>query len=132
MEETQKADSKCDWGFFLQLIHQCLNIMFLEYVVWIFWSHEMSKVSIFSLAFNWTNFQIIHSCLTSYRLEDHPYITSANGLGGWARWGQKNCNFYADVQYCLCLSRVGEWVRKSPKWCWRNIGMVPKYFFMTV
>ena len=28
-------------------------------------------------------------------VRDHPYITSAKGLGGW---GQKNCNF-ADDQY---------------------------------
>ena len=31
-------------------------------------------------------------------LQDHPYIKSAKGLGGW---GQKNCHF-ADVQYYLC------------------------------
>ena len=34
---------------------------------------------------------------------DHPYITSAKGLGGW---DQKN-GIFADVQYFLCWHRVG-------------------------
>ena len=54
-------------------------------------------------------------------LGDHPYITSAKGLGGW---GQKMALF-ADVQYCIYEWYSG-WVRKSPKICWRNIGMIPR------
>ena len=53
---------------------------------------------------------------------DHPYITSAHGLGGW---GQKMAIF-ADVQYNLCWRIVGGWVKKSPKMCWCNIRMVPR------
>ena len=40
-------------------------------------------------------FEYVRTCLTYAR--DHPYIISANRLGGW---GQKNGNF-ADVQYYL-------------------------------
>ena len=55
-----------------------------------------------------------------YRVMDHPYITSAKRLGGW---GQKMTNF-AGFQYCIYVNTVGGYV-KSPKICWRNIGMVP-------
>ena len=51
---------------------------------------------------------------------DHPYITSAKGLGGW---GQK-MSIFADVQYCIYANIVGG-SEKSPKICWRNIGMIP-------
>ena len=27
-------------------------------------------------------------------------------------------------QHCLCWRRFGGWIRKSPKMCWHNIGMV--------
>ena len=46
-------------------------------------------------------------------LRDHPYITSANGLGGW---GQKTASF-VDVQYYIYADIVDGWVRKSPKIC---------------
>ena len=54
-------------------------------------------------------------------VRDHPYITSAKGFLGWV-W--KNAIF-ADVQYCFNADIVGGWVKKSPKICWRNKGMVP-------
>ena len=63
-----------------------------------------------------------HRCV-----RDHPYITLAKGLGDWS---QKNDilltfrNIYADVGW------VGGWIRKSPKTCWRNIGMVSKVWKM--
>ena len=55
-----------------------------------------------------------------YSVMDHPYITSAKGMG-W--WGKKTAIF-ADVQFYLCWRRSG-WIRKSPKVCSRNIRMVP-------
>ena len=39
--------------------------------------------------------------------------------------GVKKMAIFADVQYYLCWRRVSGWVRKSPKICWRNIGMEP-------
>ena len=46
-------------------------------------------------------------------LRDHPYITSAKGLGGW---GQEMA-IIDDVQYCAYADIVGGWVRISPKIC---------------
>ena len=40
--------------------------------------------------------------------------------------GLKKKAIFADVQYCFYPHIVGGWVWKSPKMCWRNIGMVPK------
>ena len=34
--------------------------------------------------------------------------------------------FFDDVQYCIYADIVGGWVKKSPKICWRNIGMAPE------
>ena len=39
--------------------------------------------------------------------------------------GVRKLAIFTDVQYYLCWHRVGRWVKKSPKMCWRNIGMVP-------
>ena len=39
--------------------------------------------------------------------------------------GVRKITIFADVQYYLCWLRASGWVRKSPKMCWRNIGMVP-------
>ena len=58
--------------------------------------------------------------LTSYRLGDHPYITSANGLGGC---GQQNCKWTggvwsAKLQFFLTFSTIYakvEWVSGSEK-----------------
>ena len=52
---------------------------------------------------------------------DQPYITLAKGLGGWSQ----NITIFADFQDRINASIVGQWVRKTPKICWRNIGMVP-------
>ena len=38
--------------------------------------------------------------------------------------GVKNGHF-SDVQYCIYTDLVGGLIRKSPKICWRNVGMVP-------
>ena len=50
---------------------------------------------------------------TAISTRDHPYITSAKGLGGW---GQK-MTIFADVQYCIYADIVGGWVRNRPKIC---------------
>ena len=55
-------------------------------------------------------------------LRDHPYIMSAKGLGGISKMA-----IFANVQYFSCWRRVGGWVRKTPKMCWLNIRMVPKW-----
>ena len=50
---------------------------------------------------------------TSY-LKDHLIITSATGLGEFAR----NMAIFAEVQYCIyddIVAWVGGWVRKSTK-----------------
>ena len=39
----------------------------------------------------------------TFYYRDHPYITSAKGLGGWV---QKTASF-ADVQYCIYADKVG-------------------------
>ena len=57
-------------------------------------------------------------------IRDHPYITSAKGLGGW---GQKKAVF-VDVQYCIYADLVRSgWVRKSPNIMLMTIRMVPIY-----
>ena len=40
--------------------------------------------------------------------------------------GSEKIAIFTDVQYYLCWRRVSGWVRKTPKICWRNIGMVPR------
>ena len=45
--------------------------------------------------------------------KDHPYITSAEGLGGWV---QKMAVF-TDFQYCIYADMGVGWVRKGPKMC---------------
>ena len=55
-------------------------------------------------------------------LGDHPFITSAIILGGWVR----KMAIFANVQYFMYADIVGGWVGKSPKICWRNIGMVQR------
>ena len=44
--------------------------------------------------------------------------------------GVRKMAIFADVQYYLCWRRVGWCVKKSPKMCWRNIGMVPYVTFI--
>ena len=51
---------------------------------------------------------------------DHPYITSAKGLGGWVI----QMSIFADVQYCIYADLVCGWVRKSLKFYWHNIWTV--------
>ena len=47
-----------------------------------------------------------------YRVvRDHPYITSAKGLGGWVK---KKARF-ADVQYCIYADKV-DGVQKGQKY----------------
>ena len=56
-----------------------------------------------------------------YPLRDHPYITSAKGLGGSRKWPVL-LTFSA---ICIYADKVGWWGPKRPKINWRNIGMVP-------
>ena len=48
-------------------------------------------IAIFKQYFNW-KFPATVSCI-----RDHPYITSAKGLGGWVQ----KMAIFADVQYCI-------------------------------
>ena len=59
--------------------------------------------------------------MISKLIRDHPYFTSAYGLG---RLVQKKANF-ADVQYCIYADIVNGWVQKSTNMCWHNIWTVP-------
>ena len=52
-------------------------------------------------------------------LRDHPFITSAYGLGGFRKWP-----FFANVQYCILVELVVGCVQQSPKICRRNISLV--------
>ena len=53
--------------------------------------------------------------MISKLIGDHPYITSAYGLGGLV---QKKATF-ADVQCCIYadIDLVNGWVQKSPNMC---------------
>ena len=53
-----------------------------------------------------------------------PFIYNITSAKRWVGEVRKMAIF-ADFRYYLCWRRVGEWVRKSPKMCWRNIGMDP-------
>ena len=60
-------------------------------------------------------------CKGTYLLEDHPFIKSSKGLGGWV-WKWQFFLPFSTVFMLTC-----GWVRKSPKMCWRNIGMDPSF-----
>jgi hypothetical protein len=53
--------------------------------------------------------EIIVKNLSKAKVGDHPYITSAKGLGEWV---QKNAIF-VDVYYCIYADIFGGWVRKK-------------------
>ena len=42
-------------------------------------------------------------------VRDHPYITSAKGLGGWVL----KMVIFADVQYCIYADIMGGWVGQT-------------------
>ena len=46
-------------------------------------------------------------------VRDHPYITSAKGLGEWVQ----KIAIFADVHYCIYADILGGWVRKRTKIC---------------
>ena len=60
------------------------------------------------------------SLATDFLIETIPILSQQMDWVGEVR----KMAFFADVQYNLCWRRVGGWVRKRPKMCWRNIGMV--------
>ena len=62
-----------------------------------------------------TNFQFIEIIV-----RDHPYITSAKGLGGSRKWP-----VLLTFSTCIYADLVDGWVRKSTKLYKRNIWMVP-------
>ena len=51
--------------------------------------------------------------------------------GDWVG-GVRKMAIFADVQYYSCWRRVGGWVKKSSKMCWRNIGTVPNTFWRSI
>ena len=53
----------------------------------------------------WEAFTFLNSAGILAR--DHPYIPSANGLGGWVQ----KMAIFADVQYCVYADKVGESVK---------------------
>ena len=54
----------------------------------------------------YVNFLLRQRNLIKHFIKDHPYITSAKGLG-W--WGQKMAVF-SDVQYCIYADNHSGWV----------------------
>ena len=51
------------------------------------------------LIFMFANWLIMCGASTYFHIQrDHPYITSAKGLGGWG----KKMAIFADVQYYFC------------------------------
>ena len=76
---------------------------------------------------------------------DHPYITSAKGLGGWV----KKISFFADVQYNIDADIVDRWVQKVQKcadvlygwslglaslvcWGWKNVANISLCHFIWI
>ena len=47
-------------------------------------------------------------------------------------WVGSEMAIFADVQYCIYADIVGGCVKKSPKICWRDIGMVPKLIMIWI
>ena len=82
-------------------------------------SHSLEKVKKKKLVTPGKN---VHLC--DEILRDHPYVTSANGLGGCVG-GFRKWQFLL-VQNYIYADIVGGWVWKCPKMCWRNLGMVPR------
>ena len=112
-----------------------------KYVIW-----KKTTLRVFVAIWRWMSTMILIQwskqeqiicwwlCNGYIQVRDHPYITSAKGLG---RWGQKMAIF-TDVQYCLCWRRVGgsEKVQKCAAviWGWsvslksfQYRGWVPKF-----
>ena len=54
------------------------------------------------------NFEPHHMTRMVSQVRNHPYITSAKGLGGWV-WKMAN---FSDIQYCVYAVIVGGWVKK--------------------
>ena len=64
--------------------------------------------------FIWIESIEFSTLLHSFCKRDHPYITSAKGLGGWSR----KIAIFADVQYCINYADIVDgWVRKSQNMC---------------
>ena len=91
---------------------------------------HFSPVSSFNLAQFGPNYpQFWSSSITEKCTTDHllSWLGTVPILRQQMDWvgGVRKVAISADVQYYLYWRRVGGWVRKIPKMCWRNIGMVP-------
>ena len=80
----------------------------IKYQLWkIFWIKRQQKGTFLTLM----SLQETHSDGDSRQPMDHPFITSAYELGGWA----KKIVIFADVQYCIDADILRGWVGGSKK-----------------